>query len=266
MRNLFARVARRHAIFLAATILLLAGFHFLICAAVSTIDVTGVLSRVLASLPPPLRAVANERLFAGFTPRGIIAFGWNHPVAQALGCALAILLAARNVAGEIGAGTMELMLSVPLSRRRYLATQAGYALAALALAAAGGVLGTAIGARTFSLPPLGLVACARLAAAWFLLQAAWYGVALLVSAWSREGGRAVNVVLLAAVASYFVEVIGRLWAPASVLLPLSLYQYYAPQDVLVDGVLRAGPALVLALVAAGGLLAGAWRFERRDIP
>jgi hypothetical protein len=68
------------------------------------------------------------------------------------------------------------------------------------------------------------------------------------------------------VASYLVEVIGQLWERAAFLLPFSLYQYYAPQDLLVEGTFRPGAAVVLGAVALAGIAAAAWRFTTRDIP
>jgi ABC-type transport system involved in multi-copper enzyme maturation permease subunit len=266
MRNLMRHLVARHGVFLLTSLLLLAGFQFLICAVVSTIDVTGALAQLMQRLPPVVRSTVGEQFFAGLSVRGILAFGWSHPVALALGAAMAILLAARAVAGEIEHGMMELWLSQPLGRRRYLSAQVLFALSALALLALAGVAGTELGQRVYGLEPFAPAELAKLALSFFLLHAAWFGIALVLSVLGQEGGRAASTGFLLAVTSYLVETIGRLWPRAAFLLPVSPHHYYAPQSILVHGVLAARSVAVLALLLVAGVGVAAWRFERRDIP
>jgi ABC-2 type transport system permease protein len=266
VRNLLRALAVRHAGFVALSGLLLAAFQYLICAAVASVDVSGALGKLLESLPPMLQSVVSATLFGGFSVHGLLAFGWNHPIAQAIGAALAIVLAAHAVAGEAETGAIELLLSQPLSRGRYFVAQAGFALAALALLSLAGIGGTLLGQRVFHVEPFAAAALARLGADYLLLQCAWFGITLLFSAFGREGGRVASAGFLVALASYIVQVIGQLWERAAFLAPYTLQHYFQPQDILVKGEGIARLVAVLLGVALVTTAAGWWRFRRRDLP
>ena len=136
-----------------------------------------------------MQEIVSSQLFGGFTPRGLLAFGWSHPVTHALGSAVAIVLATRAVAGESETGAIELLMSQPLSRGAYFAAHVVFALAAIASLSAAGVLGTVIGQGVFEIERFGPGPLLRLALAYSLLQGAVFGITLLLSAFGREGGR-----------------------------------------------------------------------------
>lgn len=266
MRNLLRALVARHAAFVVLSGLFLGAFQFLICAAVASVDVSGALETLLDSLPPMLQSILSATLFGGFSVHGLLAFGWNHPIAQAIGAAVAIVLAARAVAGEAETGAIELLLSQPLSRGRYFLAQAGFALAALALLSLAGIGGTLLGQRAFHLEPFAGGTLVRLAAVYGLLQCAWFGVTLLFSAFGREGGRVASAGFLVALASYIVQVIGQLWERAAFLAPYALQHHFRPQEILVRGEGIARPAVVLLGVTIVTTAAAWWRFSRRDLP
>ncbi len=264
--NLFRRLARRHAAFVLTCGALLGLFQFLISAAVSSINVGDVLRDVLASFPPMIQAFLENQFFGGFTSRGLLAFGWNHPVAHAAGTAVAVLLAARAIAGEIESGTLELHLSQPLSRAGYFAACVAFGLASLLLVTLLGVAGTSAGTRFFGLECFSTGQMARLGLAFFALQASWFGLTLALSAFRREAGPVVSVAFVVALLSYFADVIGRLWSKAAFVLPWSLHHHYSPQAILVQGGATGGDLAVLALVAVAGLAIAGARFGTRDLP
>src|SRR5262249_61009467 len=111
--NLLRHLAVRHAPFLAASAALLAAFQFLICAAVGSVDVSGALEALVRSLPPLLQEIVSSQLFGGFTARGLLAFGWSHPITHALGSAVAVVPAARARAGGPATGAPEPLLTQP---------------------------------------------------------------------------------------------------------------------------------------------------------
>lgn len=266
MRSVLRRLVARHAALLISTSLLLAVFQFLICAAVASANVGGAIELLLSTLPPIMQSAVTSQLLGGLTIPGLIAFGWSHPIAHALGTAVAIVLAARAIAGEAEAGTIELVLSQPLSRRRYFGAHVLFALAALAAQCVVGVAGTLVGQRAFGLQPFPAPALTRLAANYWALQAAWFGVTLLLSALAREGGRAATVGFMVALTSYLAQVIGVLWSKAAFVLRYTPHHYFSPHDILARGAGVARPVGVLlaVLVVATSL---AWvRFRRRDLP
>jgi ABC-2 type transport system permease protein len=266
MRNLLRRLTARHALFLSITIVLFGGFQFLICAIISTVDVGSAIQDLMKSIPPLMRSAVGEEFFAGFTTRGILAFGWDHPIAQALGTAAAIVLGTRAIAGEIEGGVMELVLSQPISRANYLAGQILFAVLALTLLTLGGLAGTIIGQGLFQIEALGSGALLKLGLNFILLQCAWYGISLAFSVLGREGGRVATASFLVALSSYIVNVISKLWTKAAFLLPYALHTYYSPRETLVENTLDGKSVVVLCAVFFICIGFATWRFQRRDIP
>lgn len=266
MRSVLQRLIERYAPLLAAAALLLGLFQFLICAAVASVDVGGAIELLISTLPPFVQSAVTSQLMGGLTASGLIAFGWSHPIAQALGIAMAVVLAANAVAGEVEAGTIELVLSQPLSRLRYFVTHVLFAGAALAVLSAAGIAGTVVGQRVFSLPPFAPIALLKLGANFLALVGACFGITLLFSAFARERGRAATVGFLIALTSYLVQVIGSLWIKAAFLVPYTLHHYFSPREILAAHANLARPMAVLTGVIVVGVGLGWWRFRRRDLP
>lgn len=266
MLNLLRGLASRHALFIALCLLFLSALEFLICGVVATVDVSGVLKEVSKSIPSFLQSLLSEQVLAGMTTRGLLAFGWNHPLALALGAAVAITLASRGVAGEIENGMMELLMSQSMSRRNYLLTHVLFAACALAALSLIGALGTFLGQKFYGLHLLDSRALLELALNFFLLQLAWYSLALLLSVYARESGRVTSAIFLLVLASFFVQVLGKLWPAAAFLLPYSLYSYYSPPEILVESLLSLKSLAILGSVSALGLGISFWHFQLRDLP
>ena len=266
MFNLFRRLAARHAVFVFICTLIFSAFEFLICALVATIDIGAALNELKKSAPPFMQSMLGEEYFGNLTSRGMLAFGWNHPIAVALGGAIAIVLASRAIAGEIESGAMELVLSQPLSRMKYLISHFAFAAAALLLLSLGGVTGTMAGQNFYGLRVFESSALLKLSMNYFLLQCSWFSLTLAFSVFGREGGRVSGAAFLLALLSYIAQVIGRLLPSAAFVLPYSLYSYYSPQAILVESKSGAGSFSVLFAFSAICLGFAMWRFERRDIP
>ena len=180
--------------------------------------------------------------------------------------AAAIVLAAWAVAGEIEDGVLELVLSQPVSRAEYLGAHVLFGLGTLAGLSLAGCAGTALGSVAFGVKLGGAGGLLRLAGMFFLLQAAWFGVTLAVSAFGREGGRAAGIGFLLALVSYLGQAVGKLLPSASFILTYCLHDYYEPRAIPLAGAV-AGKSLALLLgVAAAGLAVAFARFLRRDIP
>ncbi len=265
MRNLLKRLAGRYGLFLGVAAAVMAGFEFVICAVVSTIDVPALFAELMKSVPPIMKDLIG-RYIGGFGPADLLAFGWNHPVTLAVGGAVAVVLASRAVAGEIEAGTLELVLSQPISRGRYLAGQILFALAALAALSLAGAAAALAGERLYGLKALGIGPLILLAVNFFLLQAAWFGVTLLVSVFGREAGRVAFTGFLITLLSYLAQVIAQIWPRAAFLRPYSPNAYYDPRVIIKTGALPFKSVAVLAGIAVVGAALSLWRFRQRDIP
>lgn len=265
MGNLARYLARRSWRFVAVSAAILGGFELLICAIASTIDIGGAIEQVMKSAPPILSAMIGEQ-FAGMGLRGILAFGWNHPVAHAAGAAVAIALAARAFAGEIDQGAIELLMTQPISRAGYYAAHLLFGMVSLALLTLVGVGGMLLGQQFFDVEVFAASELLELGLNFWLLQAAWFGLTLSFSSFSRESGKVASTAFFVALLCYVARAIGTVWDPAAVALPYSLYSYYSPHQILVEQTLKGTSLVVLALVAAAGASLAAWQFARRDLP
>jgi ABC-2 type transport system permease protein len=264
--NVLRRSARRHAVFLLVATLLLAGFQLIIPAVISTLDVQDAIGNVLAMLPPGIGAALGEQMFGGMSTAGLLGFGWNHPVAHAAGTAVAVVLGARAVAGEIENGTLELVLAQPISRSAYLGSQVALGVLALTALCAAGILGTVVGTRAFGIERIAWSRIVQVGASFLLLLLALFAITLLASTFLREGGRALGIGFLVAVGSFLVNTVALLWNRAAFLKPFTLHEYHVPRDVLAAG--RIAP---LAVAVLGGCTAlciavAFWHFARRDVP
>lgn len=161
---------------------------------------------------------------------------------------------------------LELVLSQPISRERYFAGQVVFALASLAVLGLAGGLASWIGQRVYGLDALGPGTLALLAANFFLLQAAWWGVTLLVSVFGREAGRVAFTGFLVALLSYLTQAIAGMWPAAAYLLPYSPNGYYDPRVILKAAALPVKSVAVLGGLAVAGTTLALIRFRRRDIP
>jgi hypothetical protein len=69
-----------------------------------------------------------------------------------------------------------------------------------------------------------------------------------------------------ALVSYFVLVIGGMWADVAFLVPWTLHHYFSPQQILLTGGSLTRPLLTLLAVSLGGMGIAAALFRRRDLP
>jgi ABC-2 type transport system permease protein len=265
--NLLRRLFKRHRIFLGMTGVLLAIFPVLMSAAVTTIDVEGVMSEFRRSLPPMVQELIGEEMALTMTSRGLLLFAWNHPFVHAMLAAVMLLLASRAIAGEIENGTMELLLSQPIARPLYLATQIGFALLVLLALVGMMLIGVQIGLSIFKLHRmLPWRTFLPVAGNLVSLEIAIYGLTLLLSSTARESGRVVNVALLFVLISYLLQAVARLWPVIQFMLNYTIFEYYSPQRIVMSNVAPWRNIMVLLAVGfvAGGL--GWVKFMRRDIP
>jgi ABC-2 type transport system permease protein len=264
--NLLKRLWARHIRFLAVTAAALAGFQFVLCAVVASVDIPRILGELMKNLPPVARTLIEQQLFGGLNAAGLLAFGWNHPIALALGAVVAIPLAVRAGAGEIESGAMELVMSQPISRGRYLGGQIVFALSSLAGMSALAAAGTWIGQKAFALDAVPAKALLLLAVNFLLLQCAWYGMGLLLSVFGREAGRVAFQGFLLILGSYFLQLTAQLWNKAAFLLPFSVNAYYSPRDIIARQAIPVKSLGILIGLGAAGLAAAVWRFHKADLP
>lgn len=240
----------------------------------------GVLSYVLPTVMtdfssqilqvPFIRTMISALLGAdigdSLVPATFIAIAWVHPVVLAIVWTHAIVFCTRVPAGEIDRGTIDLLLSLPVSRWQVYVAETvvflGTGLAVLAM----GMLGHRLGILSLAprdRPGLGrmLVIVANL----YCLYMAVGGLAFLVSAISDRRGRAIAAVFGILLASFLLNFLAQFWPPAQAVRFLSLLNYYQPLPLVRTGDLPVWDIFILTGFAAVTWTAGGVWFARRDV-
>ena len=256
----------RHASVVLVMGTLFAAFQFMLCTIVAKANLGGVLEALAGTLPPFFQELISSQISGGLSERGLLAFGWNHPVSHALGAAVAIVLAARAVAGEIETGAIELLLSQPMTRISYFLMRVVFACMALAFVSFMGVAGTLAGQALYGLDLFPAARLLRLGFQYFLLQVTWFAVVVAFSAYGSEGGRIALVGFLLALVSYFVQVISGLWPDAAFLAPWTLHHYFSPHQILLAETSQTWAGFTLLTLSLLGLGVAVAMFRRRDLP
>lgn len=200
-----------------------------------------------------------------FSLTGSVALGMAHPIAVGLNLVFAVGFCAAAVAGERQRGTLEILLSRPLSRRTTYTTLGVAASLFIGVTVAGFLAGAVIGsAATGRLDDLGLEYVPLLWLNGLLLYAAFGAIALAMSVSFDRLSPALGISLAIVLISYFFEVLGSLWPDAKGLQPYSLFHYLDPKAILAGD---ADPAdfAVLGVVLVVAVAAALIIFPRRDL-
>jgi len=170
---------------------------------------------------------------------------------------------ARAVAGEEETGTLEVLLTTPVSRTRVLVEKA------LALLTGVTVLGLVLFVTMIAFGPLvdlGLsIRYAAAAAASMTLLGAEFGLlALAFGAITGRRGPAITVAGVAAVASYVLFAMGALVEEVEPWRFLSPFQHAMGTDPILNG-MSAGYTLAMVAVGVVAIVLGGPLLERRDV-
>ncbi len=184
-------------------------------------------------------------------------------ILPALIIAFAAGLASGFTAGEESRGTIDVLLSYPVSRRRLILEKSlAVVLGCIVCAVAVWALALAGAAASSSALPAD-----KLAAALFmllLLGLDFGAIALAISAHTGNRAAAIGVPIALMVVMYLADALSAIIDAMNTIRPLSLFRYYMGDDPLRFGV-NAGDALILGGVAAVFLVLSLIAFERRDL-
>ncbi|MEK6770003.1 MAG: ABC transporter permease subunit [Gemmatimonadota bacterium] len=223
-----------------------------------------LVEQVLQFAPPALQRMLGEEMIANVTPAGVLGFGYVHPFLLVLMSVWVIRVSAGALAGEIGIGTMDLIASRPVARAAQVGAAAIGILGGISLIAAAAWAGTAIGVAGRPLEGVEASAYLPIAGACWLLFAAFGSVGLAISAMRHDAGSAIAWTSGIIALSFVLDYLARAWDKMAPFRFLSLFRYYEPSRILRDG-LGGTDAVVLASVAAAGLLVAFTVFQRRDL-
>jgi ABC-type transport system involved in multi-copper enzyme maturation permease subunit len=208
----------------------------------------------------------GNTLGAEITSRSMQAFLYVHPVVLTLVWALAVTLCTRMPAAEIDRGTIDVLLSWPISRRAVYACESIVWLAAGCFVLLMGFAGHLAAAPTMpeELRPdvsRSLIVLTNL----YCVYLAVGGIALFIASLSDRRGRAIAVVFAILLASFLLNFVANFWQPAKQVSFLGILEYYRPAEILLHGRFPAGDVAVLIAVAVITWLAGGEIVARRSI-
>jgi len=200
-----------------------------------------------------------------FSLSGSVAIGFIHPIAVGLNLVFAVGFTTAAIAGERQRGTLEVLLSRPISRRVVYGTLAVAGALFVGLTVLGSLVGALAGASLVGrTAELGV---GQLPLLWLngsLLYWAIGAIALLASASFDRLSPALGLTLAIVFVSYFLDVLGTLWPDARGLQPYSLFSYLDPKAILA-GFADASDLIVLGAVTAVAIVAAMVVFPRRDL-
>ncbi len=185
---------------------------------------------------------------------------WLWPIVAAA----AGLLAATRTAADLDRGFLDLPLSTPISRTRYLGVSIAVQILIMAVLAAVSVLalwgaGTAVGAEF----DLGRFAMAGVFA--FAFGCAIAGPATLLSVLTLSRGLTSGIVGGVLILMYALFVLSGISADWDWVGRLSAWNHFPTTSLIDDGVLPIGDLLLFAMIAIGTWVAAVAAFRRRDL-
>jgi ABC-2 type transport system permease protein len=226
---------------------------------------------LLGLLPNFLQPMMGAPLAKLASPAGQLSVVFGHPVTILICVGWAVGRGSDSISGEIGRGTMDLLLSLPVWRISVMVVPAVVATLGAAVIAASVWLGLAIGllcVRYPNPPPLRqfLPGSVNL----FVMTFCFTGIATLVSSCNRDRWRTIVLAGGFFVVSAIVKVVAQMWPHGAWLNYFTFLSVFRPQELILSPPAGAWPGLRydLALIALG-LLAyaiAALIFWRRDIP
>jgi ABC-2 type transport system permease protein len=172
-------------------------------------------------------------------------------------------LASGFTAGEESRGTMDVLLSYPVSRRRLILEKSvAVVLGSVVSVVVVWVFALAGAAASSSPLPADLLAAALVMLV--LLGLAFGAMALAISTFTGNRAAAIGASVGLLVVMYLVDALANIVDGLGAVRPLSLFHYYMGNDPLRNG-LSLADAGVLSAVAAALLIASLIFFERRDL-
>ena len=185
-------------------------FHWLFVWLSSKIDL-GAMGMFLVQLPKEFQRVSPIPMADIATPAGRVGLAYVDPIAILAATAWGIARGSDAVSGQLGRGTMEMVLAQPLRRITVLGVQATVTTLGALLLGLHSWLGTCVGLRSVSLPveiPMALYvpAAANLAGLAFFMA----GFTTMLSAFDRYRWRTIGLASGFYVVSLMIKLVARM--------------------------------------------------------
>jgi len=236
-----------------------------VCAIVHDNQSVKTLLKFIDLLPAIVKsALGGQSLQAGNTP-GLIVIGYQHPLVLFLYMFFAVGVPTGLLTGEVQKGTMELILSRPVTKTQVYVCAGIPALVGMFALVMVMFLGTVVATSIYDLgEPIPLDMFFRMAINGGLLASAVGAVSLLSAALFRGRNTAVGAAVAFLVVNYFVAIIAEWWPRMRSLEPFTLFHYVHGQQVVTGwpiGNIAVLTAILLIAAISGGIV-----WQHRDLP
>jgi ABC-2 type transport system permease protein len=250
--------------------LLLAGFSWLFVWLISMFkaDLTVAL---LKSLPKFVERMIGIPIADMVTPLGSISILFIHIVTFLICIGWAVGRGSDSISGEIGRGTMDLLVSLPVWRATLVFVPAVATALGSAVLAASIMLGIGLGLKTVHLREnVALVQFAPGAINLFSMVFCLTGITVLLSSFVRDRWRTIAWAVGFYLISIIIEAVGKVWPGGSWVRYGSFLCAYQPQELILyhGNDLRTQFIYNAVLLGIGVIayIAGAIVFSMRDVP
>jgi ABC-2 type transport system permease protein len=270
-RALWEKAVRDSLPLLVSLLALLFLFHWLFVWLTSQISLPAMHEFLLNALPKDWEKLSGVPFREVATPAGRLALAWVDPLVLFAATIWAIARGSDVVSGELGRGSLELVLAQPIRRSSLIVTQATITTLGAGLLALAGWLGNWVGIHTVSaaaeIPPGLFVPAAANLFGYIVFLSGWTALA---SACDRQRWRTIGLAGGFFALQMLLQIVARMSTRLSWLGWFTFLSAYEPQVLVARpdeawGQLAAYSAWLLGLGALGWLAAGVV-FARRDLP
>ena len=253
--------------FIIFSMIALAAMQILILNLVASFDTDAMIETIFAQLPKNIQVFLGETFFSTLTLDGAAAFGYNHPMIIALITVNAITLPVRHISRELESGTMETLLSHPITRHNFIMMlwlTGAFLLLLLTLAAFAGSLA---GVYLFHELKADIIAgITAISINMWQYMMVVFTFTMMVASYKKGGGSPGNISAMVVFLFYLIFLIGQLWDKIAFMLPYNIFNYYEPQKIMLNQGHFRLDAFVLGLLTLVFLFLSLRFFNRRDIP
>ncbi len=231
----------------------------------------GAWGTLLNLLPDFFRPMLGVPLAKLATPAGQLSILYTHVVTILVCVGWALGRGSDTISGEIGRGTIDALLTLPVWRVSVMLVPAMVETVGAAILAASVWLGMGLGllSTEFANPPSPRL---FLPAAWnlFAMTFCFTGITALVSSWNRDRWRTISISGGFFILSLIVKFVARMWPEGGWLGYFSFLSLFRPQELVLLPSPGGWPGLygdaLLIVIGLLGYAVGAVIFWRRDIP
>ena len=263
----FTFIWKSHRNFLLFSMIVISFLQFLILKLVTTFDYAAMIPQMLEQLPEDMQSMLGEGVLSMLTVKGAAAFGLNHPLVLVILSLSAIMIPSRHIAGEIETGTLELVLSFPVTRIKLLLNLYMSAVFFLFLTVFCAVCASLLSIHTFHQLTVELsVNLLKIGCNLWLLFVFIMSLTMVISSFEKEaakvGIRCAGIVLV----FYLLHYLSSLWDAIQFTKPFNIFSYYHPESLMNGERSFLLHFTVLSVLILLCLFTSLIQFNRRDIP